>query len=116
MSYPLTAELGIPHGIACSFTLAEVLALNATEVPDRAMMIARALGCTTVPDACTRLYELYRKTGVDRIVDRHIPSVGAIDALSGQLVNPTRAANNPVAIDEFGARALVRRAYQRLAR
>src|SRR6478672_4166477 len=46
MSYPFTSRFGMPHGLACSFTLPEVMRFNGEQTPDRVRLIADTLGAT----------------------------------------------------------------------
>lgn len=48
ISYPVTLELDIPHGIACSFTLPEVLEFNGSVDDGRLNQLAIELGFDTV--------------------------------------------------------------------
>ena len=53
ISYPLTAEMGLPHGVACSVTLPELLLAVAEQLPDRSGLIVGALGHRTANDAAS---------------------------------------------------------------
>jgi len=48
LSYPLTIELGIPHGIACSFALPEILEFNAAADDGRLETLVIELGYGTI--------------------------------------------------------------------
>ena len=114
MSYPLTAERGLPHGLACSFTLPEVLTLNAGADRARAMLVADAMGCGSVDAAHVRLYQLFATLKIGERIRAFVPSGDDIDALRGTMLTPGRADNNLAELTESGARALARRAYARL--
>ena len=111
ISYPLTAELGLPHGIAASITLPEILAEVGRGAPDRAERIVHATGSESVPDAIGRLYELFEVAGTADIVRRHIPAAGELDRLRGGFIAPGRAENFVLPMDQDAASALLRRAY-----
>lgn len=55
ISYPLTLKLGIPHGIACSFALPEILDFNVQSDDGRLARLAGRLGCDSPPDLVTTL-------------------------------------------------------------
>ncbi len=112
ISYPLTAELGLPHGIAASITLPEILAEVGRGAPDRAERIVDATGSESVTDAIGRLYELFEVAGTADVVRRHIPAVGELDRLRGGFIAPGRAENFVLPMDQDAASALLRRAYR----
>ncbi len=112
LSYPLTGRLGLPHGIACGFTLPEILRLNSSAAPERLRTIAVALGRDSAEEAVQRLYALFAKVGLGRYLTDCIPNAGSLQAFRGQLINPQRAGNNIAAIDDSTALALLERAYE----
>jgi len=62
LSYPMTLRLGLPHGIACSFTLPQVARLAIGRDADRDAVLAQALG--PLHDAPARLEAFLRDLGV----------------------------------------------------
>lgn len=58
ISYPITIELGIPHGIACSFALPEILEFNASSDDGRLKTLAADIGRDTVSSIVTELRRL----------------------------------------------------------
>jgi alcohol dehydrogenase class IV len=52
ISYPFTSQFLVPHGLACSFALAEIARYNMEEDPQRLLPIADGLGCAleSVPE------------------------------------------------------------------
>ncbi len=112
ISYPLTAELGVQHGIACSLTLPEILREVGEEFPDRAALIVQALAATSVADAVYRLYALFRSAGAGDELRQHIGSAAALSGLRGSFIAPGRADNFLVAVEQASAAALLRRAYE----
>lgn len=113
ISYPLTARFGVPHGLACSFTLAEVARYNAEEQPERMAPIAQALRCAPryVPQA---IEAWFATLGVDRAVQRYLGSDSA-EGLGDAFVHSARAANNLRAVDADAALGIARAALQRFA-
>ena len=116
MSYPLTSILGVPHGIACSVTLPEVLQLVADSRPDRAGLIIAALGADDATSAAAVLHRLYGRIGADEQFRRHVPDVRSLAAVEPRLVTPGRADNLIVPFDETTAIDLLRRATARALR
>ncbi len=113
MSYPLTSILGVPHGIACSVTLPEILELVSESRPDRADLITAALGADGAASAAAILHELYGRIGADEQFRRHVPDVRSLSAVEPRLFTPGRADNLVVPFDEARAIDLLRRATAR---
>ena len=112
ISYPFTSRCGIPHGIACSFTLAEVARFNIETEPERLSAIADGLRCT-VPDIPVVIEYWFDRLGLgDEILKYVTPDV--TDGFSNNLITRARAANNIRDIDGAGAKNLARAALDRL--
>lgn len=79
MSYPLTIEYGIPHGIACSFALPEILEFNASADDGRLENLAIELGFETIADLVGELR---------RILEMSIPHDGSISNIQGRVTSP----------------------------
>lgn len=115
ISYPLTAELELPHGFACSMTLAEILHDVDERVPERAALIVGALGAESRAEAMETLYELFRAAGTPDEVVRHIPDEAALGGLRASFIAPGRAENFVLPADQAYATELLHRAYRTLS-
>lgn len=106
MSYPLTAELGMPHGLATSFALAEIARFNMKE-ESRLDLIARAFECERerLPE---RLEELLRALGIGSAI--RLPTLAALDSTKMPLTGSSRWANNIRPATELQAREMARAA------
>lgn len=112
ISYPFTSRFGLPHGVACSFTLAEVVRYNAKTAPDRLQPIARAFDCTV--DALGDAVEGFlADLGIGEELARYV-TPDAAEAFGNNLITPARAANNIREIDGPEARELAGRALSHL--
>ena len=111
ISYPLTAELGVPHGIACSFTLPELLRSVDGERPDRSALVLTALGVGSADEANEQLRQLLASVGSDDVLRRHVPDVTALRQIRSGFIAPGRAENFVLDVDQAWAEALVERAY-----
>jgi alcohol dehydrogenase len=111
MSYPLTAAFGMPHGLACSFTLPELMRFNGETAPDRVGMIAEVLGESDIPAAASRLGNLFRKWDVSGHVRRYLDSDKAprLAQLRERLLAPGRASNNVRPATSDDALGIIRR-------
>lgn len=94
MSYPLTAVYGLPHGIACSFTLPALLDYNSKVDDGRFLQLIRALGLESVRALREVLIELLRDLRVGDRLRRYIPKLSDVVDLAPQMYTPGRADNN----------------------
>ncbi|MGK2963528.1 MAG: hypothetical protein ACSLFK_15515, partial [Gemmatimonadaceae bacterium] len=93
ISYPLTSRLGMPHGLACGFTLPELMRFNADESPERVMIIAGAMGADGVNAAQVSLARFFADWGVRGHVAKYLNEEQA-RAMENELLTPGRADNN----------------------
>ena len=101
MSYPFTSRFGMPHGLACSFTLPEVMRFNGEQAPERVRLIADTLGVAGVEDAARRLESLFLRWDVPGHVRKYVTRESAT-LPKESLLTPGRANNNirPVTADD----------------
>jgi alcohol dehydrogenase len=93
MSYPLTGRFGLRHGLACGFTLPQVAAFTLERHPDRAALIAEAMGLADPARIPAALHEWMDRLGVYRAVNEVIDAA-AVAGLGAALLAPGRAGNN----------------------
>jgi alcohol dehydrogenase len=94
ISYPITLQTGLPHGLACSFTLPAVLEFNAAVDDGRLQRLARHLGFSGIPELAENLRMLLRKLDVPRLLAEYGVGTGTARDVAGQLLTPGRADNN----------------------
>jgi alcohol dehydrogenase class IV len=113
ISYPFTAHLNMPHGLACSFSLPEVARFNMEVNEARLIPIAQGLQCRVreIPD---HLYAWFDELGVGAAIGRYL-AAGRYDEFCDELVSPSRAANNLRGVDLRDARSIVDVAIGRLS-
>jgi alcohol dehydrogenase len=111
MSYPLTARLGMPHGLACSFTLPALMEFNGNAAPERTDLVARALGATATAEGVAKLRHLFDELGVKALVARYLQPGGAA-AFQDKLLTPGRADNNVAPATSRDALRLIERSLQ----
>lgn len=112
ISYPFTSKLGMPHGLACSFTLAEIARFNAEIDAERMLPIARGFECP-VDGLAGEIETFLVSVGLPQALAQHLGPV-APEMPGQELVNPARAGNNLRVVDEAAARAIVRAALRRM--
>lgn len=107
ISYPITSELGIRHGFAASFTLAEVARHNYRADPSCLDAIATGLNCapSEAPDVI--------ETILRRLLKRRVPTPREVMQLRGSMTNSARANNNLVLTTEHEAREIACKAAER---
>lgn len=114
ISYPLTARFGLPHGLACSFTLPALLRFNAAHDDGRLDALARALGHGSTDDLAARLGALLEELGMRERLAARLPERSSIMALAHEMFAPGRAENNVRQASEDEAKAIVAEALDAL--
>jgi alcohol dehydrogenase len=109
MSYPLTAHHGLPHGLACSFTLPAILEFNASAKDF--LPAAQALGYASVAALQAGLVDLLRGLDIAGRLRRWVPDLGAMTALVGEMITPGRSDNNIRQADIGDLHAILQRTY-----
>lgn len=114
ISYPFTAKLGLPHGFACSFTLAEVARYNLKTSSERLRPIAQGLGCS--PNCIPEIIEKWLcDLGVGETIDKFV-SDDFINKLDDSIISRARTANNIRDIDARLARDIALTALNKLSK
>ena len=114
ISYPFTSRFGMPHGLACSFTLPVIAAFNGDEDPGRLTPIAEGLGCAQneIADVLT---QWFHDMNLSEYVSKYVHAKSA-NEFDDQLITRARAANNIREVDSDIAKGLVRSALQEFTR
>lgn len=92
ISYPLTGHFGVPHGLACGFTLAAVAEFNLAADPTRLTPIARAFDApvSALPRA---IRDWLKELGVVERLSTYATREQAL-SVGEEFINPSRAGNN----------------------
>jgi alcohol dehydrogenase len=112
ISYPLTLKFGLPHGIACSFTLPELLRYNAEADDGRIKRLALCLGHDETLGLADRVNNLLISLDVPGFLVAYGLEEEQALALTHEMFTPERADNNlrPASVDDV--HAIVRGAFQ----
>jgi len=94
ISYPVTASFGMPHGLACSFTLPQLLEFNHEVDDGRIEELVQSIGYNSMEELKDKLQSMFDKCGVNSLLKKYVSSVEEIKALSSQMITPGRADNN----------------------
>jgi len=112
ISYPFTSRFGMPHGLACSFTLGEIARYNMETDANRLEPIASGMDCQ-IEEIPVQLENWFNKLGLPKLVLNYItPNV--TDDLDDNFITRARAANNIREVDGSKAREIARLALDRL--
>lgn len=94
ISYPLTASLGIPHGLACGFTLPALWRFNLSADDGRMERLAQTLRFSTPAALGDALDDLLIQLRVHRWLRAYVGSFEELSALAQGMLTPSRAENN----------------------
>jgi alcohol dehydrogenase len=99
MSYPITAHLGLAHGLACGLVLPAVLAYN---LETDASALTDAVGVSDSSELVAQVRRLYEDLGVAQTIGAVIGFQPDLRALADQMLTPGRADNNirPADLDD----------------
>ncbi|MDD4548894.1 MAG: phosphonoacetaldehyde reductase [Syntrophomonadaceae bacterium] len=106
ISYPLTGIFGIPHGIAASITLAEIIKVNGKDFPDRIDIIVKALGCSSIEDASATMNTLVLNVGINKLLNKYMDKK-KFNEVEVDYITPGRADNNLVTITNTMAQKIL---------
>jgi alcohol dehydrogenase len=94
ISYPITGHYGVPHGLACAFTLEPVFAFNCEAAPERFESLARAVGARDASDLRDRVHRLLVELGVSELLHPYFVGKPDPSTLFDEMLTPGRADNN----------------------
>lgn len=94
MSYPITMRYGVPHGLACSFTLPSILRFNAEVDDGRLRKLALALDFCSVDELHKHMVLLLGDLGVNNMVAQYISSLDQLENEVERMLTSSRAVNN----------------------
>jgi len=107
LSYPMTLNFGIPHGLAVSITIKEVIKYNNRALPGKVMQIVEEFGCSSVEEFSESLSKLMVSLGLPvRLRDLGLEEKD-IELLLDEGVNPDRMGNNPANLSPEDIRSIL---------
>jgi len=107
LSYPMTFHFGIPHGLAVSITLKEVIKYNNRVVPEKVRQIVGEFGASSIENFQKILSELMVSIGLPiKLRDLKLKEED-LDLLVTDSVNPERMKNNPVILNKTDIRTIL---------
>lgn len=94
MSYPLTMHYGVPHGLACSFTLPSILRFNAEVDDGRLHKLALDLGLKSVNELHEHITRLLDGLGAQKMLAEYVHPAEDLEELAQEMLAPGRLNNN----------------------
>ncbi len=94
ISYPITAHLGVPHGLACGLALPGVLSFNAATDDGRLARVASLVGLTDAEAVAPFVLALYRDLEVPALLRSWIPDPAELLRFAPEMLTPGRSDNN----------------------
>ena len=111
ISYPLTLVFGIPHGLACGFSMLEVYTFNSGHIQEDIDNIESQLNGTKIPVIIDLVFKKY---DFDKLVKQHVEYSDDILDLLPQMITPGRADNNIRKFDKLELENIVRNSCSRI--
>ena len=91
ISYPLTMRFGLPHGLACAFSMIEVFKHNKNFIKDDIHLISSKIGKSDIPKI---IETFFKKYNFYSMLEEFIPSQATILELLPEMYTVGRADNN----------------------
>lgn len=100
ISYPITAHFGVPHGLACAFTMPAVLRCNLQAEDGRFSQLTQALTGRPALEGLIDMFDrLHDELQVRERVREFVPSLQTLLDLEAEMYTPGRADNNLQQVD-----------------
>lgn len=107
VSYPLTTQFDVPHGLACALTLPSFIRFNSKVVKSRICSIARTIGVKTIEELIKEVEELISSLEIPK----KLSDVGIqrkdIEVILRDGFRPDRAENNPRKVTREDLKAIL---------
>jgi alcohol dehydrogenase len=103
ISYPLTIRFGVPHGLACSFALPEILRFNSQTSDHKMDDLARKVGFDSSESLAKYLEHLLLRLNVPKRIEYYIPDLRVVNTLTREMVIKNRTGNNirPIVVEDI---------------
>ena len=97
ISYPLTLELGIDHGIAASLTLAKVMEINLEAIIEKDQLF-QAFGVSNCKDIQEFIEHIHHIAGFSSQIRDYHANLEIIESIAENAFTKGRMDNNPIAL------------------
>lgn len=113
MSYPLTAHFGIPHGLACAFTMAEVFSRCVTQTPEIFGPVIKETNHNTADELLLEVSTLLSRLEVRAKVTRSVGTLDSLLSLSSEMDSTQRSENFLLPVDRIVVHEILTSSYFR---
>tara|TARA_B100001029_G_scaffold179829_1_gene191407 strand:- start:6029 stop:7180 length:1152 start_codon:yes stop_codon:yes gene_type:complete len=115
ISYPLTALLGMPHGLACGLTLIETIRFNSIEKDKFLKNTLDATNHSSSEELINEIEDIFRKINLGIQLQIYKKDLKQnLDRILPLTINPARANNNPVKVEIEDTRNIIKRSINRI--
>ena len=97
ISYPLTLELGIDHGVAASLTLAKVMELNLESIIEKEALF-HAFGVSSCNEIQEFIEHIHHMSGFSSKLRDYQANSEIIESIAENAFTKGRMDNNPIAL------------------
>ena len=111
LSYPMTLNFGVPHGLGVSITLKEIIKYNYKAIPKKVTQIIEEYNCSSVHEFADTLSAMMESLGLPvRLKDLGIKE-NDIEIIVNESVHPDRMKNNPIDLSRDDIRQILEKSY-----
>ena len=97
ISYPITALLGVPHGLACGLTLMEVIKLNSSINSPFINKTLKATGSGSTKELLLKIEKILDDSKFYEVIQPYIEKISSnLDKIIPLTLQNSRSSNNPV--------------------
>ena len=112
ISYPITAHFGVPHGLACAFTMLSVLKHNIQYDDGRFKQLAYRLTNTySYENLIQYISDVLGDAKVTSACRGYIPNLDVLTSLSTEMLTPGRADNNIGSISQSDLKRILKESW-----
>lgn len=106
ISYPLTMQFGLSHGLACAFSMLDVLGFNSEFIKKDIKAIESQLGNICIEKGVLNILTKYK---FNTYLREHLISTEQVMSLQSEMMDPSRAGNNIRRVSELDLADILRR-------
>ncbi|MFC2947025.1 phosphonoacetaldehyde reductase [Virgibacillus sediminis] len=110
ISYPLTLELGVVHGIAASMTLAKVMEINAASIIEKERL-TKAFGVTNCEELQKQIEYFHQRSGFASRLRDYDANEETIEKIAENAFTKGRMDNNPVTLTKKDVKEILMSIY-----
>ena len=112
ISYPLTAHFGVPHGVACGFSMVAVMEWCLNDAPHLLSPTLRDMGCENEAEVFRDISQLISELGISEKVRQRVPGIDSVIAVSSEMQTLGRSDNFPMEIKPEKLLEVLRRSFE----